>query len=40
VREAAKRIPGCRYVELPGQGHGAPLLSAGQVNPTLAEFLA
>jgi pimeloyl-ACP methyl ester carboxylesterase len=40
VREAAKRIPGCRYVELPGQGHGAPLLSAGQVNPTLAHFLA
>jgi pimeloyl-ACP methyl ester carboxylesterase len=39
VREAVKRIPGCQYAELPGQGHGAPLLAAGQVNPTLAKFL-
>jgi pimeloyl-ACP methyl ester carboxylesterase len=39
VREAARRIPGCRYAELPGQGHGAPLLAAAQVNPILAEFL-
>ncbi len=39
VREAAKRIPGCRYVELSGLGHGAPLLAADQVNPILAEFL-
>jgi pimeloyl-ACP methyl ester carboxylesterase len=39
VRQAARRIPGCRYAELPGQGHGAPLLAAGQVNPALAEFL-
>ncbi|MGH3179292.1 MAG: alpha/beta fold hydrolase, partial [Streptosporangiaceae bacterium] len=39
VREAASRIPGCRYSELPGLGHGAPLLAAGQVNPILAEFL-
>jgi len=40
VREAVKRIPGCQYAELPGQGHGAPLVAAGRVNPTLAEFLA
>ena len=40
VREAAERIPGCRYAELPGLGHGAPLLAAGQVNPILTEFLA
>ena len=40
VREAAKRIPGCQYTELPALGHGAPLLAAGQVNPLLAEFLA
>jgi pimeloyl-ACP methyl ester carboxylesterase len=39
VREAAKRIPSCQYVELPGLGHGAPLLAADQVNPILAEFL-
>src|SRR6516165_4707411 len=39
VREAVRRIPGCRYAELPGQGHGAPLLAADQVNPALAEFL-
>ena len=39
VREAARRIPGCRYTELPELGHGAPLLAAGQVNPILAEFL-
>jgi pimeloyl-ACP methyl ester carboxylesterase len=39
VREAARRIPGCRYTELPGLGHGAPLLAADQVNPILAEFL-
>jgi pimeloyl-ACP methyl ester carboxylesterase len=39
VREAAERIPGCRYAELPGLGHGAPLLAADQVNPILAEFL-
>jgi len=31
---------GCRYVELPGLGHGAPLLAADRVNPILAEFLA
>jgi pimeloyl-ACP methyl ester carboxylesterase len=39
VRQAAERIPGCRYIELPGLGHGAPLLAADQVNPILAEFL-
>jgi pimeloyl-ACP methyl ester carboxylesterase len=39
VREAANRIPGCRYTELPGQGHGAPLLAPDQVNPVIAEFL-
>jgi pimeloyl-ACP methyl ester carboxylesterase len=39
VREAAQRIPGCQYTELPGLGHGAPLLAADQVNPILAEFL-
>jgi pimeloyl-ACP methyl ester carboxylesterase len=39
VREAAKRIPSCQYTELPGLGHGAPLLAADQVNPILAEFL-
>jgi pimeloyl-ACP methyl ester carboxylesterase len=39
VRQAAERIPGCQYTELPGLGHGAPLLAAGQVNPILAEFL-
>jgi pimeloyl-ACP methyl ester carboxylesterase len=39
VREAAKRIPGCQYNQLPGLGHGAPLLAAGKVNPILAEFL-
>jgi len=39
VREAAKHIPRCRYVELPGLGHGAPLLAADKVNPILAEFL-
>ena len=38
VRQAAARIPGCRYTELPGQGHGAPLLAADQVNPILAGF--
>jgi pimeloyl-ACP methyl ester carboxylesterase len=36
LREAARRIPGCRHTELPGLGHGAPLLAAGQVNPALA----
>src|SRR6266487_4650745 len=36
VREAARRIPGCRHTELLGLGHGAPLLAAGQVNPALA----
>ena len=40
VREAAERIPGCRYAELPGLGHGAPLLAADQVNPILVEFLS
>jgi pimeloyl-ACP methyl ester carboxylesterase len=40
VRQAAERIPGCQYAELPGLGHGAPLLAADQVNPILAEFLA
>jgi pimeloyl-ACP methyl ester carboxylesterase len=39
VREAAERIPNCQYTELPGLGHGAPLLAAGQVNPILAAFL-
>jgi len=39
VREAAKRIPACQYTELPGLGHGAPLLASGQVNPILAAFL-
>ena len=39
VREAAERIPRCQYTELPGLGHGAPLLAADQVNPILAEFL-
>jgi pimeloyl-ACP methyl ester carboxylesterase len=39
VRDAAGRIPGCRYTELAGLGHGAPLLAAGQVNPLLVEFL-
>jgi hypothetical protein len=39
VRQAAERIPGCQYTELPGLGHGAPLLAADQVNPILAEFL-
>lgn len=39
VREAAGRIPDCRYVELPGLGHGGPLLAADQVNPLLVEFL-
>jgi pimeloyl-ACP methyl ester carboxylesterase len=39
-RQAAERIPGCRYAELPGLGHGAPLLAADQVNLVLAEFLA
>jgi pimeloyl-ACP methyl ester carboxylesterase len=39
VREAAKHIPGCQYTELPGLGHGAPLLAADQVNPILAGFL-
>ena len=33
------RIPGCQYAELPGLGHGAPLLAADQVNPILAAFL-
>ena len=40
VREAAERIPGCQYAEIPGLGHGAPLLAAGHVNPILAGFLA
>ena len=40
VRQAAARIPGCQYTELPGLGHGAPLLAADQVNPILAGFLA
>ena len=39
VREAASRIPGCQYAELPGLGHGAPLLAADQVNPILVKFL-
>ena len=39
VRQAARRIPGCQYTELPGLGHGAPLLAPGQVNPVLAAFL-
>jgi pimeloyl-ACP methyl ester carboxylesterase len=39
VREAAERIPSCQYTELPGLGHGAPLLAAGQVNSILVAFL-
>jgi pimeloyl-ACP methyl ester carboxylesterase len=39
VRAAAERIPSCQYTELPGLGHGAPLLAAGQVNSILAAFL-
>jgi len=39
MREAAQRIPRCRYVELPGLGHGGPLLAADKVNPILANFL-
>ena len=39
VREAAARIPGGRFAELPGLGQGAPLLAADQVNPILTEFL-
>ena len=39
VREAAERIPGCRYAELPGLGHGAPLLAANRVNPILTPIL-
>lgn len=33
VREAARRIPGCRYVELPGQGHGAPCCQPARSTP-------
>ena len=32
-------FPAAKYTELPGLGHGAPLLAADQVNPILAEFL-
>jgi pimeloyl-ACP methyl ester carboxylesterase len=39
VREAADRMPRSQYVELPGLGHGAPMLAAGEVNPILAKFL-
>jgi len=39
MREAAQRILRCRYVELPGLGHGGPLLAADKVNPILANFL-
>jgi len=39
VLEAAERIRSCQYTELPGLGHGAPLLAADRVNPILAAFL-
>jgi pimeloyl-ACP methyl ester carboxylesterase len=39
MRQAAECIPACQYIELPGLGHGAPLLAADQVNPILATFL-
>jgi pimeloyl-ACP methyl ester carboxylesterase len=39
VRDAAERIPRCRYVELPDLGHGAPILAAHKINPILVEFL-
>ncbi len=39
-RELAAAIPGARFVELPGAGHGVPLYAAGEVNALLAEHFA
>ena len=39
VREAARRMADCQYVELSGLGHGAPLLAPSEVDPVIAKFL-
>ena len=39
-RELAAAIPGARFVELPGAGHGVPIHAAGEVNALLAEHFA
>lgn len=40
-RELASAIPGARYVEIPGAGHGVPIQLSAEVNSVLADhFLA
>jgi len=39
-RELAAAIPGARFVEIPGAGHGVPIHGAGEVNALLAEHFA
>ncbi len=39
-RELAAAIPGARFVELPGAGHGVPIHSAEKINALLAEHFA
>jgi pimeloyl-ACP methyl ester carboxylesterase len=39
-RELAAAIPGARFVQLPGAGHGVPIHAPGEVNALLAEHFA
>lgn len=39
-RELAAAIPGARFVELPGAGHGVPIHSPEKINALLAEHFA
>ena len=39
-RELAAAIPGARFVELPGAGHGVPIHAASEVNDLLARHFA
>lgn len=39
-REVAEAIPGCKLVEIPQVGHGAPIEAPGPVNAALIEFFA
>ena len=39
-RELAAAIPGARFVEIPGAGHGVPIHAAEEINALLAEHFA
>ncbi|MFZ0665091.1 MAG: alpha/beta hydrolase [Acidimicrobiales bacterium] len=38
-KEVAQSIPGCKYVEIPGIGHGGPFENAEAVDSAVIEFL-